>query len=181
MVNEPPGICEVGQPAYWLPAGRLDRGEGFVAAGARETLEEGGLRVAIIGVLCFSLAHARSTRPCPRVTLLAEPLDPAQPPKSVPCWESSGALWVRAGVVSAMSREAFRASDPKRLFPAVEDGSLVAQPVDTPAFQALERLMERHTSTDNQQLHDKDKAKELLGVWQALKAVYPERMFKSSD
>mmetsp|Transcript_2292 Transcript_2292/g.5856 ORF Transcript_2292/g.5856 Transcript_2292/m.5856 type:complete len:256 (-) Transcript_2292:320-1087(-) len=179
MVNEPAAVCHGAGPLYWLPAGRLDRGEGFLAAGVRETLEEGGLRVAITGVLRFSLSHAGSTQPCPRITLLAEPLDPAQPPKGVPDWESQGALWATTGAVNALGREAFRASDPKHLFPPVENGSLVAQPVDTPAFHALEVAMEQLTG-DASLRHDQH-AHVLHAAWDGLRGAYPTHMFEEYD
>jgi 8-oxo-dGTP pyrophosphatase MutT (NUDIX family) len=47
MVNEPAGIAG-GKPRYWLPAGRVDAGEGMIEAGKREALEEAGIEVEII-------------------------------------------------------------------------------------------------------------------------------------
>ena len=52
MVNEPAGLAR-GAPRYWLPAGRVDKGEGIIEAGKREALEEAGIDVEITGVLRF--------------------------------------------------------------------------------------------------------------------------------
>jgi len=52
MVNEPAGIAG-GKPRYWLPAGRVDEGEGMIEAGKREALEEAGIEVEITGALNF--------------------------------------------------------------------------------------------------------------------------------
>jgi len=47
IVNEPAGLSR-GAPRYWLPAGRLDKGEGFVEAAMREVEEEAGLQVKLL-------------------------------------------------------------------------------------------------------------------------------------
>jgi len=52
MVNEPAGISG-GKPRYWLPAGRVDVGEGIIEAGKREAFEEAGIDVEITGALNF--------------------------------------------------------------------------------------------------------------------------------
>ncbi len=36
---------------WWLPGGRVDRGEGFQQTALRETLEEAGLAVKLLGIL----------------------------------------------------------------------------------------------------------------------------------
>ena len=71
LVNEPAGICSTGQPAYWLPAGRLDCGECLEEAGARECMEEAGVRVVITGVLRFSFGRGG----VPRIVLKGAPED----------------------------------------------------------------------------------------------------------
>ena len=92
MVHEPAPIAG-GAPNYWLPAGRVDAGETFVKAGVRETLEEAGVEAVVTGVLRFQLDDLT-----PRIILYAEPVSGDQGgsvAKSVPDFESVGALWVR--------------------------------------------------------------------------------------
>ena len=59
-------------------------------AGERETLEEAGVAAKMVGVLSLNLEGCM----IPRVLLLAEPLEehPDDTPKSVPNFESCGAL-----------------------------------------------------------------------------------------
>ena len=77
---------------WYLPAGRVEPGETFVAAAYRETLEETGVPVRVVGIL--RVEHSpRPTNARLRVVLLAEPIDDT-PPKSVPDEESLGAEWV---------------------------------------------------------------------------------------
>ncbi|QJW92620.1 NUDIX hydrolase [Frigoriglobus tundricola] len=80
-----------GQPWY-LPAGRVEAGESFVAAAVRETREEAGIPIRVTGLIRIeyspSPAGARM-----RVIFLAEPTDDT-PPKTEPDDESLGAAWV---------------------------------------------------------------------------------------
>jgi len=79
-----------GEPWY-LPGGRVEPGESLVAAALRETLEEGGLRVRLDGILRIEHtpqpAGARV-----RVIFVGRPLDDT-PPKSQADDESLGAGW----------------------------------------------------------------------------------------
>jgi len=134
MVNEPAGISR-GAPRYWLPAGRVDIGESLLVAAQRETLEEAGVTVRIIGVLRFMVRWATGTV---RIIFLVEPEFPDAMPKSIPDWESVGALWVEAAEAQALDVDDFRSPDPAELFPAVASGELMPQSVDTDAFRSFD-------------------------------------------
>jgi len=197
LVNEPAGICKGGRPAFWLPAGRLDAGEGFIDAAKRECEEEAGLAVEVLGVLSFHL----DKRGTPRLVLLAQPLAAGQEyaalpqPKTVPDFESCGALWVDTGQLAALAPEDLRSPDPARLFPRVDSGELLAQPVDTPAFELLESVTRRLTSAhgvgevrhsgsrrsaDNRSSRERasqEPVADFATAWAALKDAYPSNLF----
>ena len=80
-----------GQPWY-LPAGRVEPGESFEQAACRETLEESGIPVRLLGIIRVEYSPG-PTGARMRVAYLAEPLDDT-PPKSVADDESLGAAWV---------------------------------------------------------------------------------------
>ena len=142
LVNEPAGLCASGTPGYWLPAGRLDAGESFVAAAERECREEAGIAVIVTGVLRLTV-----TRGTPRMVLLAQPRDEASLElKSVPDFESVGACWVDVQSLAALRDTDYRSPDPASLFPRVASGELVPRSVNTEAFQAVEALVERVTA-----------------------------------
>jgi len=179
LVNEPAGIAR-GEPRYWLPAGRLDAGESFVEAALRETEEEAGLHVRIEGVLRFMVQHGT-----PRIVLLASPVGDEQQvsascvTKSVPDFESVGALWVSVAEMQAELREQdYRSPDPPELFPAIDSGELSGAPIDTEAFRQLEALVK--SATQAQGGGAVDRAAEALAgpVMAALRREYPASMFR---
>lgn len=167
LVNEPAGICRTGLPGYWLPAGRVDAGESLLAAAARETLEEGGVEVRIEGVLRFMFECEET----PRIVFLASPVDEDAAPKSVPDWESAGALWVHVRDLGALRAENYRAPDPAELFPAVASGTLPCQALDTESFRELDLAVQELTSNGTQSLQ------RLRSAWKALQREYPPHMF----
>jgi len=167
MVNEPAGISR-GLPRYWLPAGRVDIGESIVEAARRETLEEGGVRVRIDGILRF-MVNFSSDRPTCRFVFLATPVEEA-PLKSLPDWESAGAIWVTADEVAALSNDCFRSPDPAELFPAVQSGQLRPLALDTEAFQQFDALLQRLT-----QGHA---SRKFAVCWHGLKRTYPASAFQ---
>jgi phosphatase NudJ len=86
-------VHECGHGQHWyLPAGRVEFGEGFVEAACRETLEESGVAVRVVGVI--RVEHSPSPQGTRlRVVFLAEPAGDVTP-KSEPDDESLEAAWV---------------------------------------------------------------------------------------
>src|SRR4051794_21803157 len=77
---------------WYVPAGRVEPGETFAAAAQRETLEEAGIPITLMGIL--RIEHAATVRGSRlRAVFLAEPADDT-PLKSVPDDESLAARWV---------------------------------------------------------------------------------------
>jgi phosphatase NudJ len=105
---------------WYLPAGRVEPGETLAAAAIRETLEETGIPVRLVGIVRVehspALSHSRM-----RVFFLAEPLDDS-PPKSIPDEESLGATWVR---LDELSKFPLRGDEVRELFEYVAMGGPV--------------------------------------------------------
>jgi len=76
---------------FWLPGGQLDAGESLRAAVEREAFEEAGIRIRLLGVLDVIITNGGNWR---RVTFFAEPYSEEELPKSLPDYESAGAVWV---------------------------------------------------------------------------------------
>merc|ERR1712046_326267 len=122
LVHEPAGLAR-GAPRFWFPAGFLNKGEGFVAAAKRETKEESGIDVDIVGVLSFLLTLARGeSPPCPRIVLMAQPANQDSLPKSIPDFESVGATWAGMDSLSRLVPDDFRMRGFGELFPLVHSG-----------------------------------------------------------
>jgi len=111
--------CKHGQ-LWYLPAGRVEPGETFIAAARRETLEEAGIPIRVVGVLRVehspSAAGARL-----RVVFLAEPVNDT-PPKSVPDEESLEAAWVS---LEQLAEYPLRGEEVRELFAYVAAGGPV--------------------------------------------------------
>lgn len=78
---------------WYLPAGRVEPGETFVAAAKRETLEEAGIQIDIDGVVRIEHSPSPDGTARTRVIFLAHPADDT-PPKQTPDQESIEARWV---------------------------------------------------------------------------------------
>ena len=117
LVQEPLGVGG----GYWLPAGRVDPGESLINGGIRETLEEAGIQIEIKSILNVSLTNAL------RVIYLAHPVEGSNvTPKTVPDFESAGAIWVSAESTASKLTPSHcrsgRATEPLIWFPKVAYG-----------------------------------------------------------
>jgi ADP-ribose pyrophosphatase YjhB (NUDIX family) len=115
---------------WWLPAGHVDRGQTFVEAAIRETIEEAGINVILKGVL--AVEHTlMSDRACRmRVIFYAEPNDPNQTPKTIPDKESNGAAWLTLEEIEAKRNfrppEGLRGEELLRWGNYLKNGGLIA-------------------------------------------------------
>jgi phosphatase NudJ len=105
---------------WYLPAGRAELGEDFIAAAQRETLEEAGVPIEVDGIL--RVEHSPSPRGT-RVRLIvsAKPADDT-PPKSQADGESLEAGWF---TVEEMRRLPLRGPDVLKIFSHVESGGAI--------------------------------------------------------
>ena len=76
---------------WYLPAGRVEPGEGLRAGAIRETLEEAGVLVVLESIARIE-HRPRADGARVRIFFVARPADD-RPPKSVPDAESRGARW----------------------------------------------------------------------------------------
>lgn len=177
LVHEPAGLCD-GMPLYWLPAGRVDAGEALVEAAKRETLEEGGVEVEIVGILRFMLGRQRAASgkpPVIRVVFLARPLKAECGAKTIPDFESCGAVWSSLQDLLTLKEGDFRSPDPLLLYPLVANGQLQPLPVDTEAFRAFDARIQELTTTDPRR--KKPAVDAIADVWAGLRATYPAWAF----
>ena len=67
-------VNEVDDRGWWIPAGAVDANESFLDGLHRETLEEAGIKVKVLGV--FRVEHRVSKSHCRmRVIYFGEPID----------------------------------------------------------------------------------------------------------
>ena len=105
---------------WYLPAGRAEAGETLADAAVRETSEETGVPIRLIGILRLEHTPSRSSSRL-RAVFLGEPTGDT-PPKSVPDAESLGAAWV---AVSELGSYALRGPDARELIEYVANGGEV--------------------------------------------------------
>ncbi|KAF2071026.1 hypothetical protein CYY_007647 [Polysphondylium violaceum] len=115
LVNEAAGR------GWWLPGGRTNIGESLQQCAIRETKEESGIDVAIKGILRIEYSpHMGYSRM--RVIFYAEPVDDKQLPKSLPCYESVCAAYVK---VSELTNFYLRGKEPNIWFNYVNQGKTI--------------------------------------------------------
>jgi phosphatase NudJ len=78
---------------WYLPAGRVEGGEGFVEAAEREALEEGGIPIVLEGILRLQHTPSSDGRARVRLIFVARPADD-RPPKMHEDEHSCQAAWV---------------------------------------------------------------------------------------
>eukprot|EP00347_Sterkiella_histriomuscorum_P020309 403338304 len=87
-------VNETQNRGWWIPGGAVDAGESFDVAALRETMEEGGIKIKLKGILkidhdLFGVDQVRM-----RVIFFAEPIDKKQTPKQYHDKHSLEAQWV---------------------------------------------------------------------------------------
>jgi len=88
---------------WWLPGGFCENTDTHFTAAIRETEEEAGIKVKLVGILRIenSMTHYEGRQ---RVIFYAEPEDADQKPKSAPDDESMGAAWLSVEELEEKSR-----------------------------------------------------------------------------
>ncbi len=104
---------------WYLPAGRVEPGENFVAAARRETLEETGVPVIIEGILKVQHTPTLNGTARVRVIFVARPQDDT-PPKNNPDHDSLGSAWMS---LEEMRRFPLRGEEVLHIFEYVAKGA----------------------------------------------------------
>eukprot|EP01091_Cochliopodium_minus_P004928 TRINITY_DN14835_c0_g1_i1.p1 TRINITY_DN14835_c0_g1~~TRINITY_DN14835_c0_g1_i1.p1 ORF type:complete len:160 (-),score=47.58 TRINITY_DN14835_c0_g1_i1:54-533(-) len=116
---------------YWLPGGRVEGTETFDEAAIRETKEEAGIDVKLLGVLRVQRTPSKNSARI-RYIYLAEPIDENQQPKSVPDKESNGAQWISYENMMKDVKEKkkrLRGFEPVHFFDLVNKGNFQMAPL----------------------------------------------------
>lgn len=110
---------------WYLPAGRVEPGERIFEVAHRETMEEAGIPIELMGVLKVQHTIVPAVGARVRVILTAIPRDDT-PPKSVADEESLQAAWVS---LEGLGRVRLRGQEVKEIIEAVPPNySVVAVP-----------------------------------------------------
>lgn len=96
-------VQEFESRGFWLPGGRVDPGEDLIQAAHRECLEEAGCHINVTGVLQFQYSPSGRGFVRLRAIFLAELADESQQPKTLPDFESMGAVWASFEEIEALN------------------------------------------------------------------------------
>lgn len=130
-------VEEGANAGWWLPAGSVDPGEGFMKAAVREAKEEAGIDIELKAILCLENTPRSKGGGRQRMVFYAHPTDPDQPLKSIPDYESLSATWITYEELMqdlTSGKKHLRGKEPIRWFKYVEDGkemfslSLLSEP-----------------------------------------------------
>jgi len=86
-------VEETRERGWWLPGGFVEPGDDFVRTAHKETLEEAGIEIKLLGILRVENSMSKFGGR-QRIIFYAEPADPSQEPKSVADQESMSAQWL---------------------------------------------------------------------------------------
>ncbi|KAA8498153.1 8-oxo-dGDP phosphatase NUDT18 [Porphyridium purpureum] len=114
-------VQEYASSGYWLPAGKVNPGEDIQDAAQRITKEQTGMSIEITGILRASYTPQDQIARM-RVVYLAKPTDESQPLKTIPDYNSLGAVWAATADLPDLK---LRGSEPRDWFPYVTKGGTV--------------------------------------------------------
>jgi len=126
-------VNESKHDGWYLPAGRVELGEGFAEAARRETLEEAGIPIRLDGILRIEHTPKKPDRARMRIIFLASPSDDTQL-KSEPDDDTLEARWVS---IEELTQLPMRGWDAKEILLAVNEGKLVAAPMSLMASEGV--------------------------------------------
>jgi len=121
-------IEEGAQAGWWLPAGGVDPGEGFMQAAIRESKEEAGIDIELKGILGFENSPRRLGGGRQRMIFLAHPKNIDEPLKSIPDYESLCCIWISYEELMNDLKSGdkhLRGNEPRKWFKYVEEGGTV--------------------------------------------------------
>eukprot|EP01120_Amphizonella_sp_Union-15-10_P008622 TRINITY_DN3134_c0_g2_i1.p1 TRINITY_DN3134_c0_g2~~TRINITY_DN3134_c0_g2_i1.p1 ORF type:complete len:201 (-),score=39.67 TRINITY_DN3134_c0_g2_i1:104-706(-) len=117
-------VNETSDRGWWLPGGGVELGESFQAAAIRETLEEGGIRINLKGILRIERKPMGQFARM-RVIFYAEPVESKPKIKTVPDEHSIESRWVTSDEVQTGKIGKIRGAEPLEWFNYVNQGGII--------------------------------------------------------
>ncbi|HEY9701457.1 MAG TPA: NUDIX hydrolase [Allocoleopsis sp.] len=118
---------------WYLPSGRVEKGESFVDAAIRETLEESSILIIPEGILKIEHSSSQSGYARMRIIYKARPQNDNSTPKNIPDNESLKAEWVS---LNDLANYSLRGDDVTNLLNYVDQGAEV-YPLDLIKLEGL--------------------------------------------